>query len=159
MKQTTPGSVLSGSFKNNYSVQTLTEWLGQLGQFTVLTPGQAAARWGVSPRQALRRLHAMVGGPLEIPAGCVEMYVRATWVSPTPAPCRPSESWATVREQRYAMIPDTGATMSTLAQMWGVTKQTAKRLALKMRQLGLIDYRREGKVYIWMRREAAKGEG
>ena len=62
--------------RSNYSPKTLAEWLAGLGSFDLLTPRDAADRWGCSVTEAMERLHSMVGGPLEIPAGQIERYRR-----------------------------------------------------------------------------------
>jgi hypothetical protein len=54
---------------NTRPPEVIAAWLDGLGEFEQIEPAAAAERWGVSIRDAMERLHAMCGGPLEIPAG------------------------------------------------------------------------------------------
>ena len=117
---------------NTRPPELLASWLDALGTFDQLTPHEAAAIWNVPVREALERLHAMVGGPLEIPAGSIETYRRAPW-TPTPARPRLSEyDPRAIRNQRMEMIPDTGITISQAAELWGTSPKSTGKMSQKM---------------------------
>jgi hypothetical protein len=99
----------------------LAAWLDGLGSFDLLTPHDAAERWGVELRTALERLHCMVGGPLEVPDGHVETYRRAEWTAAASAPSRAkAPRIEEVRLHRLAMVPREGATREQLQAIWGL---------------------------------------
>lgn len=125
----------------------LAAWLDGLGSFDTLTPHDAAERWGVDLRAALERLHIMVGGPLEVPAGHVETYRRAEW-SPTPA-VTPMGNVGNERDirrmRRLAQIPERGATRRELREIWDVSDSNFEEIIETMKRRGLIS--RTGKIW------------
>lgn len=104
--QVTAGRVLRSSIENTYPVATLNKWLLALGEFDTLNPHQAAERWGMPLKNTLERLHAMVGGPLEIVPGLIEVYREAVWRNPEAPALQPGkETWDKTRLDRLNMIP------------------------------------------------------
>jgi hypothetical protein len=102
----------------------IADWLDGLGTFDLLTPHDAAERWGVELRTALERLHCMVGGPLEVPDGHVETYRRAEWTAAASAPSRAKAPRIDeVRMHRLAMVPREGATREQLQEIWGLSEE------------------------------------
>jgi len=77
------------------------KWLQELGEFTQLTPHEAAERWGVSLQVALERLHELLGFALYIPVGKVEVYEHLPTEPLPPAP--PSQE--DVIQQRLDAFP------------------------------------------------------
>ena len=112
---------------NTRPPELLEEWLNALGTFDVLTPHEAAAIWDVSVREALERLHAMVGGPLEIPSGHIETYRRAEWTpaATAPRPGRQGRDHVATRQTRLKSMPEAGITIAAAAEMWGITHKSA----------------------------------
>lgn len=102
----------------------LAAWLDGLGEFEQIEPAAAAERWGVSIRDAMERLHAMVGGPLVIPAGQIERYQRAEWTATASAPSRAkAPRIEEVRLHRLALVPKDGATREQLQEIWGLSEE------------------------------------
>ena len=131
----------------------LAEWLDGLGSFEQIEPAAAAERWGVSIRDAMERLHAMTGGPLEIPAGQIETYRRAEWTATASAPSRAkAPRIEEVRLHRLALVPKQGATREELMRLWSLSEEgTMKTIRwLIARDLLAFDRRAHGKK-IWRR--------
>jgi len=132
--------------RSNYSPKTLAEWLAGLGSFDLLTPRDAADRWGCSVTEAMERLHSTVGGPLEIPAGQIERYRRIPWsLTPAREPSRLPGSRDERRTERLAMIPADGARRCDLARMWGLSERDIDAVLRAMVNRELI--KREGKIW------------
>lgn len=106
---------------NTRPPELIAEWLDGLGSFDLLTPHDAAERWSVPVRVAMERLHAMVGGPLEVPEGHIETYRRAEWTATASAPSRAKQRpIEEIRLHRLAMVPREGATREQLQVIWGL---------------------------------------
>lgn len=122
-------------------------WLDGLGSFDLLTPHDAADRWGVDMRQALERLHYMVGTALEVPAGKVEVYRRGEWM-PAPEtasmPDRGNERDIR-RMKRLSQIPERGAPRRELREIWDVSESNFEEIVKTMVRRGLIA--RTGKIW------------
>ena len=139
---------------NTRPPEVLAAWLNGLGSFDELTPRDAAGRWGCSITEAMERLHAMTGGPLEIPAGAIETYRRAAWtaeIGRNPATGMPANERDELRLQRLAMIPDAGATKRELEALWRLSPGAAEAVMGVMKKRNLIRLVRVGKCCIWRR--------
>lgn len=123
---------------NTRPPEVLAAWLNGLGSFDLLTPRDAADRWGCSVTEAMERLHAMTGGPLEIPAGQIETYRR---IPPSRLPGSRDER----RAERLAMIPAEGARRCDLARIWGLSEKNIDAVLRAMVNRELI--KREGKIW------------
>ncbi len=152
--QVTAGRVLRGSIENTYPAQVLNKWLLALGEFDTLNPHQAAERWRMPLKNTLERLHAMVGGPLEIVPGCVEVYRKNVWINPNTPPLQPGkETWEKTRADRLNLIPKEGATVRALADLWQISHISAKRVVERFRDAGLIQHIKVGTKHLWRRAE------
>ena len=140
---------------NTRPPELLASWLDALGTFDQLTPHDAAARWGVPVREAMERLHAMVGGPLEIPAGSIETYRRAEWAPDAIVDQdtgKPMHERDAQRVRRLAMIPKGGATRVELIKLWGVSGDSAfYEIVRVMQSRGLIRLDRSMRPPVWRR--------
>ena len=155
--QVTAGRVLRGSIENTYPAHVLNKWLLALGEFDTLNPHQAAERWSMPLKNTLERLHAMVGGPLEIVPGLIEVYRKAVWRNPEAPALQPGkETWDKTRLDRLNMVPAEGATMMQLAQMWGISHTSAKKVVEGMKERGWIKHIKVGKKYLWVRTKGEK---
>ena len=131
---------------NTRPPEQLDAWLNSLGPFDLLTPRDAASRWGCSVTEAMERLHAMTGGPLEIPAGQIERYRRIPWsLTATREPSRLPGSRDERRTERLAMIPAEGARRCDLARLWELSEKNIDAALKAMVNQKLI--RREGKIW------------
>ncbi len=138
---------------NTRPPEQISAWLNGLGSFDLLTPTDAASRWGVDMRTALERLHAMVGGPLVIPAGQIERYRRAEWTATASAPSRAkAPRIEEIRLHRLELVPKQGAMREELMRLWSLSKEgTMKTIRwLIARDLLAFDRRAHGKK-IWRR--------
>jgi len=138
---------------NTRPPEVIASWLDGLGSFGMLTPHDAAERWGVELRTALERLHIMVGGPLEVPDGHVETYRRAEWTAAASAPSRAkAPRIEEVRLHRLALVPKQGATKEELMRLWSLSEEgTMKTIRwLIARDLLAFDRLAHGKK-IWRR--------
>jgi hypothetical protein len=131
---------------NTRPPEVLAAWLNGLGSFDELTPRDAAGRWGCSITEAMERLHAMVGGPLAIPAGQVERYRRIPWsLTPALESSRLPGSRDERRAERLAMIPAGGARRCDLARIWGLSEKNIDATLKAMVNQKLI--KREEKIW------------
>lgn len=77
--------------KNGVGLDVQEEWLRGLGEFEFIRPPEAATLWGVTVREAMSRLHSLIGNFLEISPGSVEVYQRVFPEKPIekedPQPC------------------------------------------------------------------------
>lgn len=131
----------------------LAAWLDGLGEFSEIEPADAATRWGVEMRIALERLHAMVGGPLVIPAGQIERYQRAEWTATASAPSRAkAPRIEEIRLHRLALVPKQGAMKEELMRLWQLSENGTEKTIkwLVARDLLAFDRRAHGKK-IWRR--------
>lgn len=142
---------------NTRPAELVDKWLKGLGAFDVLHPEDAAERWGVSLMEALERLHIMTGGPLEIPRGQVERYVRTEWTAEASEPSRATvRSYAEVLADRLALIPEKGATREELAGLWNLKKKFIEKLLPRLHKDGRIRCQWSGNKKIWFRTEEGK---
>lgn len=128
-------------------------WLDGLGMFDEIRPAEAAQRWGVTVREAMERLHIMVGGPLEVPHGHVETYRRAEWTATASAPSRAKAPRIDeVRLHRLALVPKQGAMKEELMRLWQLSEDGTEKTIkwLVARDLLAFDRRAHGKK-IWRR--------
>lgn len=128
-------------------------WLDGLGSFDLLTPHDAAERWGVELRTALERLHIMVGGPLEVPEGHIETYRRVEWTATASAPSRAkAPRIEEIRLHRLALVPKQGAMKEELMRLWQLSENGTEKTIkwLVARDLLAFDRRAHGKK-IWRR--------
>lgn len=133
---------------NTRPPEQISAWLNGLGSFDLLTPRDAADRWGCSVTEAMERLHAMVGGPLEVPMGRIEIYRRAPWTAilgKSPVSGLPSNERDERRLKRLAMIPEGGATRRELRELWDVSDSAIEEILSVMRRRGMIE--RVGKIW------------
>lgn len=151
MKELSGGKILRGCVKNEVSAETLAVWLEGLGEFDRIDPVEAAARWGIRIRDALTRLHLMVGANLRIPRGCVETYEILPPVKfpPDPLANRPP---AELREERLAKFPDAGATVHDLSPIWGLSIRSTSKALGNMLKMGLVDYGWRGGTKFWRKK-------
>ena len=138
---------------NTRPPEQIAAWLEDLGTFDLLTPHDAAERWGVELRTALERLHCMVGGPLEVPMGHVETYRRAEWTATASAPSRAkAPRIEEIRLHRLALVPKQGAMKEELMRLWQLSEDGTEKTIkwLVARDLLAFDRRAHGKK-IWRR--------
>lgn len=133
--ETSAGQILRGQVKNGVSMETITIWLEGLGEFEEIRPADAAERWGVTVREAMERLHAMVGAVLQIPRGEVERY---QYLPPAPFPAAKVRDTLCSPEEKLMKIPPEGATASQLAEIWGISKRAAGKCLAGMARSGKV---------------------
>ena len=138
---------------NTRPPEVIASWLDGLGSFDLITPHDAAQRWGVELRTALERLHIMVGGPLEVPEGHIERYQRAEWTATASAPSRAkAPRIEEIRLHRLALVPKQGAMKEELMRLWQLSENGTEKTIkwLVARDLLAFD-RRAHEKKIWRR--------
>lgn len=114
-------------------------WVDSLGAWERLDPQEAAARWGVTVKVAMKRLHAMVGGPIRIVPGEVEVYEHGEWSAMYREPRNQQrKGWDQIKAERLFVIPEKGAIAADLARAWNVSRWTAGDYILNLSRDGYI---------------------
>lgn len=139
--------------RSNYSSRTLAEWLAALGSFDQITPQDAAALWNVPLKQALTRLHAMVGGPLVIPPDKVEIYRRAEWNPEPVVPVDRSNGTESKQADTLAHIPTNGIPACDLARVLGIADKSALQRLFRLHRQGLVEPVQIGTRKLWVKKE------
>lgn len=137
---------------NTRPPEMLAAWLAGLGEFEEIRPHEAAERWAVPIREAMERLHAMTGGPLEIPVGAVEVYRPSNWTAEASTTTRVHQTKAVdVLLRRLSQIPEEGATRAQLQELWGIGEAGVDKAITRLERMKSITFEWRGRYKIWRR--------
>ena len=126
------------------SIAPLSRWMQGLGPFEEITPMEAAERWGLPVKEAMERLHSMLGSMVEIPPGQIERYRPASMDRFEDFPRSPQKP-QTPRERvplsaRLQDVPRTGATVSEMTRVWSLLSRRGTEKALQsLAKAGLVE--------------------